>query len=222
MQAVPEQTYGGMPPATGFGVQGAPPQQLALDAQAPPAPMHCAGAHLGTPTLSCLQVSWVSQLPLQQSHEALQDIVFNLHTSPSGLQPIGFRQTPTTAGGLMTQVTGLCDPPGNPAEPQQSLSWVQRSPTTWQPLAGWQTSTPVGPHGAQARLQQAPPQLGRPASLNTTPPPAAMPPQSCPSTRPQLAGPAGADGAHVPSDCPPCVVHVPVQQSAPTEQASPG
>jgi hypothetical protein len=33
-------------------------------------------------------------------------------------------------------VTGLPDPPGKPAEPQQSTSFVHRSPTTWQPLAG--------------------------------------------------------------------------------------
>jgi hypothetical protein len=36
-----------------------------------------------------------SQLPLQQSHEALQLMVITLHTSPSGLQPGDGRQVPT-------------------------------------------------------------------------------------------------------------------------------
>jgi hypothetical protein len=80
--------------------------------------------------LSCLQVSLVSQLPAQQSHDELHDIVLSLHTSPSGLQPIGLRQTPIVDGEVMTQVTGIPEPPGRPAEPQQSESWVQRSPTT--------------------------------------------------------------------------------------------
>jgi hypothetical protein len=75
-------------------------------------------------------VSIVSQFPLQQSHDALHDIVCSLQTSPSGLHPIGLRQTPTVAADAMSQVTGLPDPPGNPAEPQQSASRVQRSPTT--------------------------------------------------------------------------------------------
>jgi hypothetical protein len=167
-------------------------------------------------------VSIVSQLPLQQSHDELQDIVFSLQTSPSGLHPIGLRQTPTVFGGVMTQVTGLCDPPGNPAEPQQSPSRVHRSPTTWQPLAGWHTSTPVGPHGAQARLQHGPPQAGSPESIRTMPPSGVEPPQSCPSWSPQFAGPPGDEAAHVPSVCPDATVQPPVQQSAPTAQESPG
>jgi hypothetical protein len=75
-------------------------------------------------------------LPAQQSHDELHDVVMSLHTSPSGLQPIGLRQTPTTAGGVMEHVTGMPDPPGSPADPQQSLSCRHRSPTTWQPVAG--------------------------------------------------------------------------------------
>jgi hypothetical protein len=217
-----KQTKGGVPPTTGLGTHGAPPQQFALDAQAPPTLTHCAPAHRGTPTLSWWHVSIVSQLPLQQSHDELQDMVFSLHTSPSGLHPIGLRQTPTVLGGEMTQVTGLCDPPGSPAEPQQSPSFVQRSPTTWQPLAGWHTSTPVGPQGAHARLQHGPPQTGRPASFWTIPPPGEVPPQSCPSCRLQFAGPPGDDDAHVPSVCAAVFVHVPVQQSVPAVQASPG
>jgi hypothetical protein len=89
-----------------------------------------AGEHRGTPTLSWWQVSLVSQLPAQQSHDELQDIVASLHTSPSGLQPIGKRQIPTVSGAVMTQVTGLPEPPGSPEDPQQSLSDLHRSPTT--------------------------------------------------------------------------------------------
>jgi hypothetical protein len=149
----------------------------------------------------------VSQLPAQQSHDELHDIVLSLHTSPSGLQPIGLRQTPTVDGAVMTQVTGIMEPPGKPAEPQQSESFVQRSPTTWQPLAGWQTSTPVGPQGAHARLQHGPPHEGSPLALNTMPPSEALPPQSCPSTTPQFAGPLGGVAPHVPSAAPAAMVH---------------
>jgi hypothetical protein len=113
-----------------LGTHGAPAQQFALDAQEPPAFTHCAAAQRGTPTLSCLQVSLVSQLPLQQSHDELQELVFSLHTSPSGLHPMGLRHTPTVLGAVMTHVTGCPDPPGRPAEPQQSVSLVHKSPTT--------------------------------------------------------------------------------------------
>jgi len=166
-------------------------------------------------------VSCVSQLPAQQSHDELQDIVLSLQTSPSGLHPIGLRQIPIVSPALMTHVTGLRDPPGRPVEPQQSPSLMQRSPTTWQPLAGWQTKTPVGPHGAQARLQQAPPQAGKPPSVLPVPLVPA-PPQSWPSSSPQLAGPPGALAAQVPTAWFAAMLHVPVQQPEPTEQASPG
>jgi hypothetical protein len=46
------------------------------------------------------------------------------------------RQTPTVLGAEITHVTGVGGSSGSPAEPQQSLSFVQMSPTTWQPLAG--------------------------------------------------------------------------------------
>ncbi len=130
-----------LPP--GLGTQGRPLQQSALDAHACPAATHCAPVQRGTPTLSGLQVSSFSQLPAQQSHDALHDIVASLQTSPFGLHPCGLRQTPST-------------PPADSshaplAAPQQSLSWLQTSPTTWQPLAGWQMSIPVGPYGAHRR-----------------------------------------------------------------------
>ena len=47
------------------------------------------------------------------------------------------------------------------------------------------------------------------------------PPQSTPSTIPQLAGPLGAFAAQVPSVCPVAMVQVPVQQSEPEAHASP-
>jgi hypothetical protein len=209
----------GAPVPVVFGTQGRPPQQLALDAHAWPAPTH-APVQRGTPTLSCLHVSSVSQLPLQQSHDELHDIVLSLQTSPSGLQPIGLRHTPTDPPALLSQVTGLPDPPGRPEAPQQSVSLVQRSPTTWHPLAGWQTKTPVGPQGAQARLQHGPPHSGRPASL-VAEPASATPPQIIPSVRPQFAAPPGAAVAQVPRREPEARVQLPAQQSASVEQASP-
>jgi hypothetical protein len=51
MHTLPEQTYGGIPPATGLGTQGMPPQQFALDAHALPASTH-PPEQRGTPTLS--------------------------------------------------------------------------------------------------------------------------------------------------------------------------
>jgi hypothetical protein len=107
-----------------------PLQQFALEAHAPPGSTHWAAAQRGTPMLSCLQVSYFMQLPAQQSHDALQDIVWVLHTSPSGLQLFGLRQTPSGDVPVLTHVTGFPEPPVTPAEPQQSPSAVQRSPTT--------------------------------------------------------------------------------------------
>jgi hypothetical protein len=104
-------------------------QQSALEAHAPPELTHCVPVQRGTPTLSCLHVSIVSQLPEQQSHDELQLIVASLQTSPFGLQPMGRRQMPTGPPPLMSQVTGLPDPPGSPLAPQQSVSVVHRSPT---------------------------------------------------------------------------------------------
>jgi hypothetical protein len=152
-------------------------------------------------------------LPEQQSHDALHDIVARRQTSPSGLQPTGLRQTPRMPLADWLHVT-LPEPgPGIPAEPQQSESTVQTSPTTWQPLAGWQTSTPVGPYGAQRRLQHAPPQAG-------TVPPVTTPPQTVPSTWLQLLAPPGG-GPHVPYRLPATGVHTPVQQSPLLPHVSP-
>jgi len=50
---------------------------------------------------------------------------------------------------------GFWVPPpfGKPSAPQQSVSSWQISPVGRQPLAGWQIMIPVGPKGAQLRLQ---------------------------------------------------------------------
>ena len=80
------------------------------------------------------------QLPEQQSHEALHDIVGSLQTSPSGLQLKGFLQMPKTPDVPNTQVTAGLGAPGMPAEPQQSLSFVHVSPVMRQPVAGAQTN----------------------------------------------------------------------------------
>jgi hypothetical protein len=127
MQTSVEHVYGGLP--LGLGTQGAPLQQSALEAHEPPPLTHWAWAQRGTPTLSCLHVSCVSQFPAQQSHDELHDIVASLQTSPLGLHPMGGRQTPTGPPPLMSHVTGLFEPPRMPEAPQQSASVVQRSPT---------------------------------------------------------------------------------------------
>jgi hypothetical protein len=126
-----------------LGTHGRPPQQSALDEQAWPAATQLTPVHRGTPMRSGLHVSIVSQLPEQQSHEALQLIVDSLQTSPFGLHEcpasswnVGFRQTPSGPPEKTQPPAWL---------PQQSASFVHTSPTTWQPLAGWQTRTPVGP-----------------------------------------------------------------------------
>ena len=80
----------------------------------------------------------------------------------------------------------------------------------------------MGPQGAHARLQQAPPQRGSPPPSYAVFPPGAVPPHSCPSASLQFVGPDGGESAHVPSVPPSAMVHVPVQQSAFAEQASPG
>jgi hypothetical protein len=165
----------------GLGTQGRLLQQSALEAHDCPAATQLAPVQRGTPMMSVRHVSIVSQLPAQQSQEALQDIVASLQTSPFGLHPIGLRQTPS-------------GPPERAhapaAAPQQSESLLQTSPTTWQPLAGWQTRTPVGPYGAQSRLQHEPPQTEAPASVTT-------PPHTVPSTIEQLADVVGG-AAQVP------------------------
>jgi hypothetical protein len=125
-------------------------------------------------------------------------------TLPCGLQDIGLRQMPIVLPDSITHVT--LPAPGKPesgSPPQQSSSRRQRSPSTWQPLAGWQMSRPVGP-GAQRRLQQ------RLQSAHVMP--------STPSHR---AGPSGT-AAQSPTGEPLALTHSAVQQSVSRVQMSPG
>jgi hypothetical protein len=111
---------------------------------------------------------------------------------------------PMALPGEISQVT--LPSPGRPvpAAPQQSLVLRQRSPFTWQPLAGWQTFTPVGPYGAQSRLQHP---------LQAS--------QSVPST-PALQYVAPVGGApHLPSVAPCAMTQMPLQQEGESAQESP-
>jgi hypothetical protein len=123
----------------GLGTQGAPLQQSALEAQPVPASAHCALVQRGTPSLSCLHVpSW--QLPEQQSHVWLQEFVESRHAPPFGSQlRLARLQMPTVFGGVISHCTYLPffeGTLGTPMAPQQSESFVHRSPVTWQPVAG--------------------------------------------------------------------------------------
>jgi hypothetical protein len=80
---------------------------------------------------------------------------------------------------------------------------MHRSPTTRQPLAGWQIFTPVGPKGAQSRLQQSP------QSLHVTP-----------STPVQFAA-ADVGKPQVPVVAPFAMLQMLLQQSVGREQMSP-
>jgi hypothetical protein len=120
-----------------------PLQQSALDAQDAPAFAHWASAHRGIPSLSCLHVSLVSQLPAQQLQSLLQLDVASLQTLPLGMHalpasepPVGLRQIPTVMPDAMTHVTSPSPGVPLPAPPQHSALVVQRSPSTWQPEAG--------------------------------------------------------------------------------------
>jgi len=93
--------------------------------------------------------------------------------------------------------------PGRPfgsSPPQQSVFLVQRSPSTWQPDAGWQTLVVPVPNGAQYELQQP-----------------LQPSQVRPSTRQGVV-----IVAQVPAVAPDAIVQTPVQHSALWKQMSPG
>jgi hypothetical protein len=111
---------------------------------------------------------------------------------------------PMVLPGSISQMTFPA--PGKPdssSPPQQSLFFRQRSPVTWQPLAGWQMFRPLGP-GAQRRLQH---------SLH--------PLHTMPSTPLQKLGPSGGS-AQIPRVAPSDFTHSAVQQSWSRAQASPG
>jgi hypothetical protein len=108
-----------------------------------------------------------------------------------------------------------------PGEPQQSASVRQISPVGRQPLGGWHTKTPVGPYGAQERLQHSPPQAGIPASFKTTPPsPVAPAPQTWPAIK-QPVVPGASGSVQVPTAAPDCLVQIPAQHSSSVAHASP-
>jgi hypothetical protein len=156
-------------------------------------------------------------LPEQQLSVALHWFVCRRQMSPFGLQPEGFAQTPTPESPVKLQTPGgeggwLLS--GRP--PQQSDAFVQMSPTGLHPLAGWQMNTCVGPHGAQSRLQQSPPQAGNPPSVS----PASVALHTTPSIALHCA-PVCAGCPQVPNVWPDWIVQMPPQQSVPFAQMSP-
>jgi len=92
--------------------------------------MQLVAAQRAIPPSSGRHVVTFSQLPLQQSHDALQLDDASLHSSPSGLHPTGVLQKPVVAGGVIRHVTVVPLSPGRPVLPQQSLSCVHESPAT--------------------------------------------------------------------------------------------
>jgi hypothetical protein len=167
---------------------------------------------------------------VQQSHRALQLCVESLQMLPDGAHPAAALQTPMVAPAAIEQVTGCPEPPGSPADPQQSLSAVQVSPAGWQPLGCRQTGTPVGPYGAHRWLQHMPPHVGTPplgkGPTHVQPKQGLIvhwqnsPPQSIPST--WQAALRGGAGAHVPSFAPAATLHALLQQSDAATHTSPG
>jgi hypothetical protein len=110
---------------------------------------------------------------------------------------------PMSAPGSFSHVTFPSPGRPVPAAPQQSPSLRQRSPLTRQPLAGWQTLTPVGPNGAHSRLQHSlqAPQVSPSSPVQYVPPPAGRP--------------------QTPSFAPAAIVQTPPQQSPAFVHASP-
>jgi hypothetical protein len=118
---------------------------------------------------------------------------------------MGLRQTPTRSVGFSrTHCTFFPEVGTLVSFPQQSSSRAQMSPSMWQPLARWQTDTPVVPYGTQTRLQQSP-----------------HPEQTVPSTPPLQRVLPGAGVEHRPSVAPDATLQMPPQQSAGLEQTSP-
>ena len=118
---------------------------------------------------------------------------------------MGLRQTPSGSLGLcLTHCTLFPDVGKLLSLPQQSLSRTHKSPSMWQPLAGWQMKTPVRAYGRHRRLQHCP-----------------QPLQNDPSTDPLQRVDPGAGTPQVPSVAPAAIVQTPPQQSPPCTQASP-
>jgi hypothetical protein len=158
-------------------------------------------------------------LPEQQSFSALHDIEASLQMAPAGLHALPLSHRPTAAPGALLQLPTPVIP-WMPPKPQQSESVRHSSPVGWHPLGGWQIRTPLL-YGAHARLQQLPPQVGRPASLNDTPPsPPIVPPHTSPATaHPVVPGAVGVP--QVPTVAPEALLQRPPQHSMPVRQTLP-
>src|SRR5262249_10653836 len=194
---MPPQTRGGTPASgpvnAGLGTHGRPQQSTLVEQAMPalePPSMHGIPPFImqrGMPRRSCWQTSgfWLT-LPAQQLFSALQLIVASLQMAPAGLHALPLSQRPT--GSVATPFEQLPTPvsPCTPPKPQQSESVRHTSPVGRQPLGGWHTKTPAL-KGAHARLQQSPPHVGMPASLNVTPPASVEAPT--PHTSPATAQP---------------------------------
>jgi hypothetical protein len=134
---------------------------------------------------------------------------------PAGVHELPALQRPMALSPSRVHSIPLVSPSGRFAEPQQSEFSRQISPVGWQPLGGWQMSTPVGPNGKQARLQHSPPQIG------SSPPSYVAPPEH---TSPALKHPpAPVAGARLqrPSVAPSCLLQRPAQHSPSVVQVSP-
>jgi hypothetical protein len=87
---------------------------------------------------------------------------------PAAVGP-GVRQTPTAPPFVeFEQTTAPSPSTPEPKAPQQSAFVRHKSPSTRHPCAGWHMLTPLGPYGAQSRLQQLP-QLPPGQMLPSTP-----------------------------------------------------
>jgi hypothetical protein len=209
----------GGPPGASFGKQGKP-QQSALEAQGSPAlepasEQSPAPVQRGIPRRSCWHtVGSMFTLPAQQLFSALHELVASLHTAPAGRQELPLSHRPVGSPEALLHMPEPL-PPGTPGAPQQSESATHTSPVGRQPLGGWQTRTPVGPYGAQARLQHSPPHAGTPASVIAAPPL-----QTSPAMR-QPVVPGAEAGLQRPSDAPDAFPQMPVQHSVSTPQTSP-
>ena len=145
---------GRVPP--GLGTQGLPLQQSALVAHA--VPPSCA-VHVGAPRDADVVLPAGRVLVAEARAAVLVGVAGGHHE----LAHVAVGRASHVLLAVAAEQTTAWPDVGRPAsmracEPQHSLSLVQVSPSTWHPVAGWQTLTPVGPQGPHARLQHEPPQ----------------------------------------------------------------
>jgi hypothetical protein len=145
-----------------------------------------------------LQQLYLGDAQSQQSWRALAPVPgAPPQTSPSGLQLCGLLHVPMGGFEPAMILHVMLPAPGPPTgPPQQSMSFVQASPMTRQPLATWHTWPPV-PVVTQRRLQQLVP-----------------PVHVCPSTS-QPPEPPALSWAQVPTVLPDGTVQMPLQQVLP-------